>query len=268
MSTYVQAAVLQFPVTLDVDANLARLLAALERLDAGTLSIGPEGALSGYSSAPDFVTAIDTDATARAIDITRAAAVKRGLHVIVGACLFDDGAWWNASLYMTPDGEIRRYCKINLARSERGTFRSGDRLPVFDSVFDGESVRIAIQMCREIRYPEQWRVLAMKGAQIIAHLNNAIDGRQGHAVWRSHLISRAAEIQRFVLSANNAARDQLCPTMIVEPSGDVQAEMAIGVEGSALARLEISQVSDWVVGQARDDVVAVRALDGDYAAAP
>ncbi len=53
-------------------------------------------------------------------------------------------------------------------------------------------------MCREVRYPEPWRVLATKGARVFAYVNNAIGSSQGFEVWRSHLISRAAETQRFV----------------------------------------------------------------------
>jgi hypothetical protein len=45
--------------------------------------------------------------------------------------------------------------------------------------------------------------------------------------------------------------------MIVSPSGRVLAETTIGSEGKAEATLALSEVSDWVLSQARDDVVAV-----------
>jgi hypothetical protein len=45
--------------------------------------------------------------------------------------------------------------------------------------------------------------------------------------------------------------------MIVAPSGRVLAEIAIGGEGKAEATLALNEVSDWVLSQARDDVVAV-----------
>ena len=113
-------------------------------------------------------------------------------------------------------------------------------------------------MCREIRYPEQWRALATQGAQIIAYPNNAIGSKTGDALWRAHLISRAAETQRFILGANNAAPDQTCPTMIAAPSGAILAEAAIGTEATATTSLQLGDVSDWVLSQAREDVVAVK----------
>ncbi len=163
----------------------------------------------------------------------------------------------NSGFYFGPEGRLERYDKINLARSERGSFVPGNGLPVFEIHHEGETFRLGIQMCREIRYPEPWRVLATKGAQIIAYVNNAVGGTDGDQVWRAHMISRAAETQRFILGANNAARDQKCPSMIVSPSGRVLAEIAIGREGKTEATLALNGVSDGVLSQARDDVAAV-----------
>ena len=177
---------------------------------------------------------------------------------MIGACIQEDGTWFNATFYMGPNREIWRYDKINLARSERDAFTPGNCLPVHDIMVDGEPVRLGIQMCREVRYPEQWRVLAMQGAQVIGYVNNAVGGRDGHDLWRCHVVSRAAETQRFIVGANNAAPDQICPSLIVAPSGKVLAEAKIGAIAVAEASLDLTEVSDWVLSQARDDVVSVR----------
>jgi predicted amidohydrolase len=261
VTTNLQAAIVQFPVRMDAAANFSSLASALGRLDAGALVVAPEGALSGYLPKPGFVADIDQDLTRRLIDDTRALVVNRGLHLVVGACVFVDGVWRNASFYMGPKGELHRYDKINLAQSERSDFTPGDRLPVFEVEYEGAPLRLGVQMCREIRYPEQWRALAAQGAQVIAYVNNAVGSADGHEVWRSHVISRAAEVQRFVLAANNAAPDQLCPSMIVAPSGKVLGQVEIGAEAVAMASLSLSEVSNWVLDQAREDVVAVRLVD-------
>lgn len=257
MANSLRAAVLQFPVSMDVASNLKRLTAGIDRLDAGTLAVAPEGALSGYLPEPGFVTALDPETIARAIDSARSTAANKKIHLVVGACFLDNGLWKNSSFYMGPDGRLERYDKINLAQSERGTLHPGNRLPVFEIDHEAGPLRLGIQMCREIRYPEQWRVQAAKGAQIIAYVNNAVGSAGGDQVWRAHMISRAAETQRFILGANNAAPDQKCPSMIVSPSGMVLAEVAGGSEGSAQAILDLDGVSDWVLSQARNDVVAV-----------
>jgi predicted amidohydrolase len=242
---------------MDVARNLERLTACIDQLDAGTLAVAPEGALSGYAPEQGFVASLDPEAISRGIDIVRSTVANKKIHLVAGACFLDDGVWKNSSFYMGPEGRLERYDKINLAQSERGTFHSGNRLPVFEIYHEGEAFHLGIQMCREIRYTEQWRILAAKGAQVIAYVNNAAGSSDGDQVWRAHMICRAAETQRFILGANNAAQDQKCRSMIVSPSGRVLAEIAIGSEGKTEAILALSEVSDWVLSQARDDVVAV-----------
>jgi predicted amidohydrolase len=88
-------------------------------------------------------------------------------------------------------------------------------------------------------------------------VNNAIGSAHGHDLWRAHVVSRAAETQRFVIGANNAAPDQTCTTLIVAPSGRVIAEACVGETISVTAHIDLAEVSDWVINQARDDVVTV-----------
>ena len=261
MVNSLKAAVLQFPVGMDVARNLECLTACIEQLDAGTLAVAPEGALSGYAPEPGFIASLDPETIAYAIDSVRSTVANRSIHLVAGACFLNDGVWKNSSFYIELEGRLERYDKINLARSERGTFHPGNRLPVFEIHHEGEAFRLGIQMCREIRYPEQWRILAAKGAQVMAYVNNAVGSADGDQVWRAHMISRTAETQRFVLGANNAAPDQKCPSMIVSPSGRVLAEIAIGSEGKAEATLALSEVSDWVLSQARNDMIAVCSLE-------
>lgn len=252
------AAALQFRVSMDVIRNFAVLERLLEPLPSHALAVAPEGALSGYLPESGFVERIDVAEVARAIDAIAALCKRRKIHVVAGACLKDDnGEWRNSSIYFGPAGERERYDKVNLAQSERGTFTPGCELPVIDINVAGTPVRLGIQMCREIRYPEQWRALANQGAQVFAYVNNAVGSKNGDALWRAHLISRAAETQRFIIGANNAARDQTCPTMIVSPSGELLAVLPLGDDAAATASLDMGLVSDWVLSQARDDVVSV-----------
>lgn len=217
----------------------------------------PEGAISGYAPEPDLVSRLDSAAIDRAIGTVRNEAKARKVHLVVGACLHDGEAWRNSSLYMRPDGEMGRYDKLNLAISERGSFKSGNELKVFPTRIGSQESVIGIQMCREIKYPEQWAGVAQKGASVIAFLNNAVGDESISPVWRSHLVSRAAETQRFVLAANNAAEDQKCPSMIIAPSGHVLQELDAGPETGGSSELDLSQVSNWVLDQRRTNLSRV-----------
>jgi predicted amidohydrolase len=250
-------AAVQCPVRMDVGANLRDLEVAVTALAPQTLVVAPEGLLSGYLPKPGFIAELDDTVTAQAVEQARALAERSQVHLVVGACIRIDGVWRNSSLYFGPKGRTWRYDKINLAQSERGDFTPGNSLPVIDIHLNGRPVRLGVQMCREIRYPEQWRWLAMQRAQVIAYVNNAIGSTDGYEVWRSHVISRAAETQRFIIGANNAAADQTCTTLIVAPTGRVIAEAPVGETATVTAEIDLSEVSAWVIDQARDDVVAI-----------
>lgn len=261
MSATLQAAALQFPITMDVVRNIATLKRLCDGIAPETLVVAPEGTLSGYLPVKDLPDQLDEAATQRAIAEIAAFAAERRLHIVAGACVCDGAIWRNRSFYFASAGETHHYDKINLAHSERGAFTPGDALPVFATRIAGAPLTLGIQMCREIRYPEQWRVLATRGAQVIAYVNNAIGSTSGCDVWRAHVISRAAELQRFVIGANNAALDQTCPTLIVAPTGQVLAEAPIGAETAITASLDLGAVATWVLDQARDDVVNVTSND-------
>jgi len=258
----IDAAALQFPVTMDVTRNVETLARLAAQAPRAALIVAPEGALSGYAPRADLTTHLDQAATERAIDHADALARSLGVHLVAGACVRDSGLWRNRAYYFGPRGERAHYDKINLAQSERSEFSAGDALPVFDVVVNDAPLRLGVQMCREIRYPEQWRVLAARGAHVIAYVNNAIGSMRGDALWRAHMISRAAETQRFVIGANNAAADQTCPSGIVSPAGEMLAEAPAGAEAIVCATLALDEVSDWVLSQARADIVRVTVRDG------
>jgi predicted amidohydrolase len=254
MNRTISALVAQFPIGLDLRANRDAILDVIGRAAPQTLIVLPEGALSGYAEDPAFLAAIDPADLDAALGELRAAVARRQVHLVFGSCLREDGAWFNAGIYAGPRHELFIYRKVNLAISERGAFRAGERLdgPLLEIA--GQQVRLGIQLCREIRFPEQWQLLARGGAQIFAYLTNAVGDAAPAPVWRSHLISRAAENQRFVLAANAAHPAQKCPSMIVTPAGEVAWEALSANAASGHASLDLAAVADWYLGQSRRDL--------------
>jgi predicted amidohydrolase len=247
----------QVPAVWDVDANLATLRQVLAESRPGDLVLLPEGALSGYD---EVLVLPDADDLRAGIRTAARLAGRHRVHLLCGSLLPAGDGWYNAALLLSPGREPQIYRKINLAMNERGRLKAGDHLPTF--AIDGATA--GVQLCREIRFPEQWQHLAASGAQFFAYLTNAANPREAPGVWRSHLISRAAENNRFVLATNIAHPNQHCPSMIISPRGEVLAELPAGSPGTIRHTIDLKESSDWFLNQRRRDVVAVTYRGNDY----
>jgi predicted amidohydrolase/predicted RNA methylase len=247
----------QFPVLVSIQENIKTILAALDHAQPGEIVVFPEGAVSGYSHDLSFLKDIDPLQLNTALDKLRDQAQARQIHLWVGAFIPDGSQWFNAAFGFTPSGGAHQYRKINLANHERGVISPGSDLPVFELKMPDGILKVGLQICREIRYPEQWGWLARRGAQVILHLNNAVDDTRFQQVWRSHLISHAASNQRYVVSVNNAASEQNSPTIAISPEGWVLDEIVSEKAAFRRVEMDLSRVSDWYLNQSRGDVVGL-----------
>jgi len=253
------ALIAQFPVSLSIQKNLDMIDSVLEQTNAGDWVLFPEGSLSGYSPDMSFLQQVNHDELLAGLRHIQQIAEQRMINVWASACMNMDGRWFNTAHGFLTDGTSHVYRKINLANQERGSFSTGSGLPVFDVNTPDGTVKIGIQICRELRFPEQWGWLARCGAQVILHPNNAVGEDRFQDVWRSHLVSRAAETQRFVLSANNAAPKQGSPTIAIDPDGLTLGEIISAELDILRVELDLSKVSNKLLDQSRSDVVEIKA---------
>jgi predicted amidohydrolase len=247
----------QFPVTTSIQDNLKMILSILENTMPGDIAVFPEGSVSGYSHDLGFLKDINQDELTSALDELRDAAQNLKIHIWTGTLIPEDGKWYNAVFGFSPNGGAYQYRKINLATHERGLITPGSDLPVFELETPSGNVKVGVQLCREIRYPEQWGWLARQGAQVLFHHNNAVSSSHYLPVWRSHLISHAVSNQRYVVSSNNAAEKQLCPTIIISPDGSEMVEINSAKCEFTRVELDLTRNSEWYLQQCRQDVVAI-----------
>jgi predicted amidohydrolase len=266
-AVHISAVAAQFPVRLSIADNGRQILSLLEQAQLDELLILPEGAVSGYADDLSFLETVDTGELDSALRDVQQAAQQSGAHLVVGSCLCEGGRWRNAALYFAPDGSQSTYYKVNLATHERGILSAGDGLAIFPMRSSEGIVPVGIQLCREIRFPEQWRARARQEAQVFAYLTYAASPDAPPGVWRSHLISQAAENQRFVVSANTAHRHQHRhqhrPTMLISPRGEVLRK-AKTRENTEMIRsvLDLAEVAHWYLDQCRTYVVSLTGISG------
>ncbi|MGY1841312.1 MULTISPECIES: nitrilase-related carbon-nitrogen hydrolase [unclassified Modestobacter] len=104
--------------------------------------------------------------SARALTQLRAAVADAGMHVVAHLVERDGDCLYSTAWLIGPEGEVlARYRKAHLNPAERGWATPGDELVVAETVVG----RIGLMVGEEVWLPEVARVLALRGAEVIAH---------------------------------------------------------------------------------------------------
>ncbi len=228
-------------------ARIARGIGEAAARGADLLAV-PECALSGYLPRRDLDFAALADAEAELCE----RAAQAGIYLAFGTARPAEAGWRNAALLCSPDGRIvARYDKTHLTDADERVFAPGDELPVRQL---GDWT-VALQICFDMRFPENWRILRRKGAELVIHLSNA----SRSSAWKVPVLegavrSRAAENGMFVVSANDARVPQMMVSAIVDPQGRDLARAPEGEEALIVAELDRSAVRDDYLSARRTDL--------------
>jgi predicted amidohydrolase len=183
-----------------VDANLRRMLAALEEAHAraAELVCFPELCVSGYLLEPEAYTPSLLAESAQAQDALAAAGRARSLTVVYGAPVVASGALRNAVVLQPPATERLVYAKTHMDALERRVFAAGERFAV------DEPRGLGLACCYDLAFPEPARVLALAGARaLLAPM--AWEAERGF-VMDHVLAARAVENVAYVVAVNQVGR--------------------------------------------------------------
>ena len=242
----------QLVVSRDIESNKNKILKVLNDSEKDDWVVFPEGMLSGYyPEDDDFLSNLNWNQIEKSIQEIKKSIVQKQIHCIFGTAFLENGSWYNTAIYFCNSGKQEIYKKVNLATLDRRIFKAGNNLDVFKN----GGVNFGIQLCRDNAFPEQWKVLKNKGAQIIFHINNAI--KESDINRKFVLISRAFENQYFVISVNNASKPQTLPSLVISPFGEVMFESETQKENIQLVEVDLSEVTTDYLKQAREDLVEV-----------
>ncbi|MDT8440891.1 MAG: carbon-nitrogen family hydrolase [Desulfuromonadales bacterium] len=224
MQQSVTATAVQFNIALgDVDCNLARVEAALERVAqaAAQLVVLPEMWSAGY----DYRRLADhAAATPRLVDALCAKSAELGL-VVVGSLPEQCGdALCNTAVVIDRGREVGRYRKLHMfsTMGEDRFLSPGNATLVVDTTVG----RLGVAICYDLRFPELFRKMALEGAEIVCLPAEWPKPRQEH--WRTLLRARAIENQLFVAAANccgiQGKLDFFGMSLLLSARGEVLAE--------------------------------------------
>lgn len=208
-----------------VAENLERARALMDRVEAD-LFVLPELWSSGYAFLSRAeVESLCEDAargpTARAL---HAEARRRGIHIVCGFAERARGKRYNAAMLVGPRGVRAVYRKAHLFERERLFFSPGNT-PF--SVARVGPARVGMMICFDWRFPESARVLALLGADVIAHPSNLV-----FAQAQDGMVVRALENRVFAVTANRTGADAR-PGLRIAFTGRSQI---VDPEGRVLAR--------------------------------
>jgi predicted amidohydrolase len=211
----VRVVIAQMRVGREVARNRETICSLLRRTAPGDWVVFPEGALTGYfPGEPDYLADTGRAEVEVALERLRAVVARRGCHCLLGTARFVADGWRNSAVLLSPGSEVRCYDKNVLNPLDSRRFVAGHGLPVWE--VDG--VKVGVQICWELLFPQRWAQLKRNGAQVVFHLNNAVE--PDDAFWEHILLARAFENRYFVASANNAAAPQTLPSYLIAPSGE------------------------------------------------
>lgn len=210
------------PILGEPDKNIQNLIPLLAQTEGSALIVLPELANSGYNftSRAQAMELSETIDESKFIEFLHQHASAANCHIVSGMNERERDLLYNTAVLIGPGGLIGRYRKLHLFMNEKDIFEPGNRgLPVFDI---GE-MTVGIQICFDYLFPETWRILALKGADMICHPSNLVTP-YGQKVVPIHSIVNGV----YAITANRTGAD-----------GDLKfsgGSIITGTRGEVLAR--------------------------------
>jgi predicted amidohydrolase len=247
-------------VQLNSSADLAANMAVADRLaraaaaDGASLIVLPEK-WTAMGSEEDLRAAAEP-LDGAAVEWARALARELGVDLVAGSILErvpGQEKLANTSVHVGPSGEIEAvYRKLHMFDVEvggRSYCESALEEPGEEIVLShtADGVELGLSICYDLRFPELYRILAVRGARVIA-LPAAFTLATTRDHWETLVRARAIENQVFVIAANQvgshpAGQQSGGRSMIVDPWGVVLAQAADG-EGHIVADLDLERQAE------------------------
>ena len=167
------------------------------------LALVPELWASGYdlSNWEQYATPLDSGMFKRVSELAK------DNHLMIGCSLLelDKGAPYNTFVLYDKEGElISRYRKMHLFRllKEEQYLGEGNEIVTVDTFWG----KIGLSICYDLRFPEIYRALALRGSRLVLVVAEWPERRVNH--WDILLRARAIENQVFIAAVNKVGESK------------------------------------------------------------
>ena len=275
MKKAVKIAGIQISPTANREKNLAKAgkLISLAAEEGAKIAALPQ-----LFSSPWFPSKIDAkgfsfaeEAGGRTITFLRELAADKGIILIASIFEKDGPDHYNTAFVIGSSGEVMgRYRKVHVPQiplwEERAYFKPGDLgFPVFETPF----AKTGVLLCWDVFFPEGFRILALKGAEIV-FAPTASAFYHSRQKWERAICASAHANGFFVLRVNRVGREERQEfygrSFCARPDGEFLTPPSGASEGVVLAEVDLSEISsartDWVFLKDRRPEVYKEIIEG------
>lgn len=183
------------------------------------------------------------------LDVFLKAARKYDSNLVLGLREIDNGVKYNTAVIIDRNGHyVGKYRKTHLAPGECDEITAADEYPVFKLDFGV----IGVTICMEIHYPEIFTIMALQGAEIIAHPTMWMDY---NGILNESLVNaRAIDNQIYMVTSHFVRMPYLSGrpmghARIVDPGGRTRADTGHR-PGIAFAQIDLEEGFEyWAQGE-------------------
>ena len=203
----IAAVIMNCPVG-GVQENLDRMAVWIEtaKKQAADLVCFPEMNITGYSTREKIKDSAESVPGTISQSVS-ALASEFKLAVLAGLLEKDARDRLFAShLVVTPQGVAGTYRKIHIAPPETDVFTAGDTIALFNI----KGVKLGIQLCYDVHFPELSTRMATDGADVIfmPHASPRGTPAEKFNSWMRHLPARAFDNGVYVVACNQTGNNQ------------------------------------------------------------
>ncbi len=160
------------PIFGEVRRNVSRALRIASEVEADLL-VFPELFNTGYLFlTKDEVEKLSEDLSGYTVEQLRMYASENSTAIVAGFAERSGDKIYNSAVIIDENGEVKgTYRKAHLFYEEKLFFEPGD---TGFNVYNVAGMKVGVMICYDWRFPEVARILALKGAQVIAHPSNLV----------------------------------------------------------------------------------------------
>jgi len=151
---------------------------------------------------------------------------------------------YNSSIAVQPDGKWHLYRKIHLFDREKLIFQPGN---IDYEPFEFRGAKLGMLICFDWIFPESYRVLMLKGTQIILHPSNLV-----LPYCQKASFARAVENRMFIILTNRTGSEKLDEitlqftggSIIYSPRGEILAKASENEETVKVVDINPAEADD------------------------